>query len=329
MSYWLYEHVVQDNDSRAPHWALQSTLNWIKALNYEIAAEHGQSTIDQYVSCQKIFRQNCKSKGVNLSIAKVFEPLFHSLTFCNSLISINRTCHNLPWVFPSAVVSWYYCYYNAMRAILCANNQEASENHSSVIKSLNSGMRKHLPYPLNMVAKHVKDETYTVELPSYPEIQNYDLVKPFVEDRDIARAMLVKYLSGTASYETERTKENILKNKKTVFKDFRTKEAREQRNSQLQKEINFLHCAFRYRGKANYRDAIYITYGRKEPLLKGTFTKDLASTAKFAFLCALAYAEYQLGKNRVKFFLNDLHANLRGITEETDEEAFWKDIVID
>lgn len=323
MSYWLYENVIQVDDARAPQWALQSTLNWMKALNYEINREHGESPDSQLDSCRKVFASRCRSKGVTLPMAEIFEPLFHSLTFCTSLITINRSTSKQPWIYPSAVISWYYSYYNAFRSMLCANNQNIADTHTSVIKCLNSGLRKCLPHPLNMIATRINGENYQSSLPDYPSAVSFDLVKSFNGTPENAQGMIVQYLSGTTKYEADKTKDSILKSNRVNFTNFRTKEAREQRDRQLQSEINFMHCAFRYRGKANYRDAIFITYGQRDFSTDTTFVSDLATTACFAFIAALAFAEYQVGRKKVRSFLDDLRTNFRGIANAEKEEVFW------
>lgn len=90
--------------------------------------------------------------------------------------------------------------------------------------------------------------------------------------------------------------------------------AREERNRKLQKEIGFLHCAFRYRGKANYRDAIYLTYGTREPSAMPNFLEDLAATSKFFVVLALSFAEQQYNTAEVVTFLADVRQHLRGIS---------------
>jgi hypothetical protein len=88
-----------------------------------------------------------------------------------------------------------------------------------------------------------------------------------------------------------------------------------------------MHCAFRYRGKANYRDAIYISYGSRELLHRDEFLRALATSSKFIFVCALAFARVRLGQDISQKFLTDLHSNLRDIDTARQEELFWKNIL--
>ena len=89
----------------------------------------------------------------------------------------------------------------------------------------------------------------------------------YPESHDSAFGACISYLKGTAKWEKEILEERMKKDKE--FKslgvsNFRKKVAREYRDRKLQgKGTAFLHQAFRFRGKANYRDAIYLSYGKE------------------------------------------------------------------
>jgi hypothetical protein len=141
--------------------------------------------------------------------------------------------------------------------------------------------------------------------------------------------MLLTYLKGTAAWEVDKKKEELKKRDK--FKDFRGKEARGKRNQQLQKnlpEINFLHCASRYRGKANYRDSIFLTYGQDDSRISLDFLEALETTARFAFLCGLAYSERRIGKFYTKDFLVDVSLHFRGQTHASQREKIWDGVLL-
>jgi hypothetical protein len=154
------------------------------------------------------------------------------------------------------------------------------------------------------------------------------LLRSFTPDRQIAQGMLLQYLSGTSNYEADKTKRALLKQHKGRFGDFRTKAAREIRDSALQDTINFLHCAFRYRGKANYRDAIYIAYGAKGMPAEEEFRLARTTTAQFASICAIAYIKVQTGKKNLTSFLEDLRVNFRGFENLEGSEKFWAELQV-
>lgn len=187
------------------------------------------------------------------ALAPIFGPLFHSLTFAVTLTSIVETQTCRPWIFPSGIISWYYATYNAFRSIVEASGTEAPDNHTGLQKCLlGTNIRPKLPYPFDMVAMYERNEDYRIELPSNPTVTTTSLDQTFTQSRPQTQGMLLTYLKGTAAWEVDKKKEELKKRDK--FKNFRGKEARGKRNQQLQKnlpEINFLHCASRYRGKAN------------------------------------------------------------------------------
>ena len=80
-----------------------------------------------------------------------------------------------------------------------------------------------------------------------------------------AHGALCSYLKGTCEYRQLEVEGSVRKSRE--FRDlgvdnFRTRAARELRDVALNREsVNFLVQAFRYRGKVNYRDAIYLSYG--------------------------------------------------------------------
>lgn len=323
---WLYEQMKTKKKDINPMFSMQSTLNWMIALDFEIKSEHGDTIEEQIESCRNIFK-HIKTRNGEMDLTPIFGPMFHSLTFSVNLISIsNSECK--PWMFPSAIIIWYYAIYNAFKSILASFDGRETDTHSSMIRSLDDcGIRDKLPHPFNMIAKRVQDENYSVQLPSYPEIGqsiSNALARSFDNTVEMARSMILEYLNGTCKYECDRIKDEILKKKK--FDNFRTKIAREYRDSRLHEEINFLNCAFRYRGKANYRDAIFLTYGDDDIRLNNTFINSLRNVSIFSFICAFTYAEKRIGKRKTNEFLEDIKNNFRGQSIATEGELFWREV---
>jgi len=109
--------------------------------------------------------------------------------------------------------------------------------------------------------------------------------------------------------------------------NIRTKAARQERDKRLLSEVGFLYCAYRYRVKANYRDAIYLTYGEPPPAFFSQFTGHLAATARFGAIYALAVAERRVGAKPVKLFVRDLTDNLWGMAAAEPSELFWQQVL--
>ena len=320
---WLYDQVVAEQGDRTPYFSEQSALNWMRALSFEISRENGENSREQFQSCRAALHRQAKPAQRTLSLASVFEPLFGAVT---NAMSLSRLALDpAPFHRPSAVVTWYYAVYGAVRAMFAAAGQVVGDHHSVAMKAFASVLRTRLPHPLNMYARHLKQEEYAVVLPAYPNVASMNISGAFDPSAKTSQGMLLEYLSGTARWYTGRTKEQL--RKRRGISDFRKKVDREARDQALQKDIAFLHCAFRYRTKANYRDAIYLTYGAREFTVASAFAEDLAVVARFAVLCAFAFCEWLVGQEQLQSFLVDLDQNIRGINQSKPMEAFWREIV--
>ena len=136
--------------------------------------------------------------------------------------------------------------------------------------------------------------------------------------------MLLGYLSGTAAYYADEAKERIRAEGK--YQVFRTQEAKAVRDKRLLAEIGFLHCAYRYRGKANYRDAVYLTYGSTVPPESAEFIEDLAIVSRFYFLCAVAFTKRRVGAELIQEFSADLARNVRSLDKDDPQMYFWEGV---
>lgn len=154
-NYWLHDLVKQEKPSWDPARAMQSSVNWMRSLSFEIIQEHGSSNAEQIRSCQLHFDGCIQEKRLETQPAHVWGPLFHSLTFSLALGSLCEKGANSPWILPSGIIMNYYASYNAFLVILAAQNDFKGDTHSRAISSLNS-IRKFLPHPLNMVALRKK-----------------------------------------------------------------------------------------------------------------------------------------------------------------------------
>lgn len=326
--YWLYDQITESRDDREPRLALLSTVNWARVVAFEIVQEHGSSPKQQFESSLKNIRANFQGGGETLGNAAIFEPLFASLNFALSVASLSDQSNAAlikPWLIPSTIVSWYYAIYNSFKAIYAACNIKAPDTHSGAIKTLSNTIVKKMPHPFNMQAEWVKNEEFTKVLPSiHGETQGGQLISEFDGSRACAQKMLIGYLSGTTKREVDIAKERIAN--KNSFPSFRAKEARAIRDKELEKmKINFLSCAYRYRGKANYRDAIYISYGVNDINQQADFLGSLATSGKFAFINALAVASFRLKNGEASKFLRDVDSNMRGL--DSSNIRFWDGLI--
>lgn len=322
MSHWLYEQISKDDDDRKPGFSVRAITNWFRALRYEIGNAHGKSVSEQVDSCRKFYK-NDKASPTNASSlsSELFEHLFFSVIYCMTLDRFGSELRDTAWISPTAIVDWYYAVYFSMRAMLPVFGHKIPEDHSKTARFVTSTFRTHLPYPFDMFARRAKGENYEVYL-NGTQPQHYDLSR-IIYDNFMAQGMLAQYLSGTATWYVERTKQSILADKNLHITNFRSKTAKSIRDSRLISEIGFMHCAYRQRTKANYRDAIYLSYDYGENVYLDTFIYTLSTSAKFASIAAIACIENYVGRKAVKSFVQDLNINIRGVDAAKKSERYW------
>ena len=152
------------------------------------------------------------------------------------------------------------------------------------------------------------------EVAAYRGSNVYDL-NQYAENDDEAWGAVVSYLKGTWDYEKWRVEERVRTNRE--FKalgvdNFRTKAARELRDAQLAKNgVNYLIQAFRYRGKANYRDSIFLSYGDDNSEKIGMFVQDLEKVSRAFQRMAAFYLSQRVERGTWSEFIADLKVNSR------------------
>jgi hypothetical protein len=224
------------------------------------------------------------------------------------------------WVYPGAIVWWYYALYHAVRSMLAAFDGREPDTHRDVVASTNELTDK-LPHPFNMVAAHGSGEEYSVTLPNYSHARRHDLITRFDGTRSAAQGILLTYLNGTAGWVVGNVKDRL--KQQHNLQDFRTTRARQLRDERLPVKVNILNCVYRFRGKANYRDGLFLSYGDPHNWLTPSFLSDLFTIASFGFVCAFAYAERRIGRNFAADFLNDSRTYFRGLDSTVGVECFW------
>ena len=77
------------------------------------------------------------------------------------------------------------------------------------------------------------------------------------------------------------------------------------------KSLGFLHQAFRYRGKANYRDALFLTYGSSVGGTLSGFIEDLELVLTGFIVMAGAFCGRRIGPTLWQPFIADLSTQLQ------------------
>lgn len=246
-----------------------------------------------------------------------FERLLMGIHNHAAIVSVNAHIVDRYNVVRMAIVAWYYAIYGGAGAMVLATSGSAPPDHSKLVRAWHSDVVAHDlavgPFGIaleTIVERDVKDEILRRNAgPTHP----LHVVPTSTVD---ASSALYAYLSGTAQYERDRAQEALRANDKD-FKalgvaDFRKKAARAIRDARFaKKKVNFVGQAFRYRGKANYRDSIFLSYGVDYGIGISRFTADLEIVSSAFLRMAAAYVRRRVTKESWGLFVDDLHSNGR------------------
>ena len=322
--------LLTEGGKRKPEFARHATLNWAAALAFEIEQEYGPTPAQQYRACVDHFASKGLDGGASANKSMV-EPLLLSLTNAMALCTLSEavSLQGRAWMMPSASVTWYYATYMAVRSMLASIGlQDIPETHRGTTKSFDASLRRILPHPVNVVSIHRRAEDYRLVLEAYPEEKaGCNLADAHEGTRGHARGMLLGYISGTTKREVDIIKARL--RKKNEWEIFRTKVARHASDEALSgTSFNFLNCAFRFRGKANYRDAAFLVLGPEDGKSSSKFVTDLAVSSQFMFTCALALFRTKSGKRAAREFISDAATRMRGVSSLSEGERFWIDLPV-
>lgn len=310
----LYKRIIEQGTINEPEgkpdpqFALPSTVNWMRSLKL-LLTERGvdfQSASHAYAAFGK--------RGMdNLVQNTILEQLFLSL---HHLSALNK----MKDLRPAAdfcrigILAWYYGISNAASAMIAAQNGSFQEDHAGTARIWDAEIAARnlaLP-PFDWRVSSLIEATYKAELDVYRGQSTGNLlIAPMSSSQ--ARGAACAYLSGSAKWYAWKATEDVRKTsefKQLNVDNFRTKAARELRDRRLAgRSIGFIHQAFRYRGKANYREALFLAYGRGiEPTIH-EFLLDQTEVLKSFVAMAGAFASRKLGRDVWNEFVADVEAN--------------------
>lgn len=311
MSEWLLQRLFQAKDQATPRFAFQGTVNWIRGLSIivDLPFFSDKAIADHYSSVQR--RHPVDREADTL----VMENALLALHNISSLDSMNIAANKYD-IVRSAIISWYYTIYYFCSAMTLAASGTNVESHTGTARIWQADIvnRKLAIGPFGL---SVKDLTSYAVKTTINLLRNGNVAK--LPDRPNneyeAWGAIYSYLDGTADYEKWRIEEDLKKSKE--FKqlnvtDFRKKEARTLRDSRLSGAmVNFLIQAFRFRGKANYRDSIYLSYGDNGTEAINQFIADLENVARKFTRMASFYILRRIERGAWEAFISDLETNIR------------------
>lgn len=285
--------------------ALPSTLNWMRAKAILVVDR------DLTFGAARTFYQRIQRKVLTeRQLNSVFEQLLFSLNQIAALQGL-ASVPNKADVARVGIVTWYYGVYGAASAMIAAADGSFPDTHATTAHQ----------WDRQFVASKLAMEPFSDRISS---LVSSDVDAELATPRSRGRHSLTsvptsveqawgchaEYLSGTASWEQWNVEQRVRRSpefKALAVENFRTKAARALRDQTFgKKSISFLHEASRYRGKANYRDAIYLAYGKSVPKLAEGFIDDLLSVLAAFSAMAAAYCSIRMGRDKWEAFMDDL-----------------------
>lgn len=285
--------------------ALPSTINWMRALAI-LVKELNLSFSTAVRAYGAVQRRSMPDRDLNT----VCEQMLFTLNQLASLRAIANV-ENKADVARIGIMAWYYGVYGAASAIIAAGDGSFPDTHAATAQQWDrqfsaTGLALE---PFGDRLSSLRADAVSRDLAPIRARGKHSLtVTP--TDPEQAWGCHAEYLAGTAKWEQWNIQERVRESKdfKALGVDsFRSVAARQLRDVAFDRRgIAFLHQASRYRGKANYRDAIYLAYGRSVPSLLEGFIDDLAAVLSAFGAMSAAYVSKRIGRQAWNAFLDDL-----------------------
>jgi uncharacterized protein (UPF0332 family) len=216
----------------------------------------------------------------------------------------------------SAIVAWYYCVYECSSAMVLAQSGDSAEEHRTTARLWHRHIAQQglLCAPFSLYLDTLVTTNVHQAIQTYRAGNPHDLSTKPTSDAE-ALGATISYLNGTADFERDRAEKKIRDSKE--FKalgvsNFRTSAARTLRDKEFAKGfVNFPIQAFRYRGKANYRDSIYLSYGANWKDTVEQLSVDLEAVAQGFFRSASALVKCRTERGTWDDFAADIKANFK------------------
>ena len=311
MTQWLYQRFREEGVRTRPSYSLLGAANWVNALSVLCPED---SFSDEALSL--FYKGKVSRRKVNrTSDTVVFEQMlmgFHQLSALHRISALSGNPYDL---IRTAIITWYYGIYYAGSAMIAAQDGSHQDDHTGTARAWDSQIASQnyavFPFSLRtttLIKKHYGQEIDRLQPDPDPA---YNLLLP-AQTEEQAFLICLSHLRGTADWRREH-EEFVVKRSKEFKQlgcsNFRKREAQKIRDRHLEKKtLGFLHQCFRYRGKANYRDAMYLSYGCQNKRIH-TLDDDLYSTLCSFIRMASHYCARRVEKETWSQFVNDIESN--------------------
>ena len=312
MSQWLLNRLQElSSETLQPQFAFQGATNWLRSLS--MLTEHESETSSKiknlYEATKK--RENCKELDT-----KVFENIHFAFQNIAALNALNNDVEFKYDICNSAIVSWQDAIVFSAKAMISAHYEEAYvlDDLKIVNKLWQEAIVENelIISPFNLFLPTLIKKEADGLIKSYRGANSYNLDYP-PRNEAMALGGIYSYLKGTHGYELWK-EENHIKDtdgfKSLGVDNFRKKVAQEYRDSILSKScVNFLVQAERFRGKSNYRDSLFLTYGENNSELLNQFISDLLAVSTVFLKCAVTYCSKRVEAGTWDAFVEDIEEN--------------------
>jgi uncharacterized protein (UPF0332 family) len=322
MAEFLYERITKGRPASTgtlaepdgtpePRFALQGTVNWMRGLAIVVSDEG-----INWAYAQRFYRSKNVQRNTGLpepAANTVFEQLLMSLHHLSALRAMAAAGSDLDLV-RVAVMTWYYGVYCAASAMIAAKDGSQQQDHAGTANQWDRQFaeRNLVPTPFDYRLSTLVQSAAESEIAAFKVDRDYRLtVRP--ASRSDANAACVAYLSGTRGYRQWQIEEELKSRDlpRAGFTDFRSKAARALRDGRLAgKGLGFIHQAFRYRGKANYRDALFFAAQSGLATLISGYINDLESVLHAFVSTAGAFCACRLNSADWQSFVDDMNQHL-------------------
>jgi hypothetical protein len=288
-----------------PCFALPSTVNWMRALSI-LVQERGLN----YGSASSFYSKVQKRVATVKQENTIFEQLLFAVHQLSALDALRASASKAD-VARVGIVGWYYGIYSAASAMIAAQDGNIQDDHTGTATTwdrqfvANNKVMEPFCYRLSTLVK----KNFDVEVATLRAGNGFLLTEKATNATE-AYGACCSYLSGSADWWKWKAEQSLKASrdfKALNVSNFRTKAARTLRDARLAgKSTAFLHQAFRYRGKANYREALFLGYGKNTETLLDGYPDDLVIVLRGFVAMAGAFVAKRIGQPLWDEFLDDL-----------------------
>lgn len=322
---FLYDRIVkgatitEPDGVPDPDFALPSTIHWMRAL--AILVRGSQLN---FKKASQFYIGNNVGRAVSLTEAQqntIMEQLFFSIHQLSALCALeNINCKSD--ISRIGLITWYYGIYYAASAMLTAQDGSFFDDHSGTAVAWDKQLapKNIIMSPFNLRVSSLVAKDTELELLKLRGAHNFSVNKKPHNETE-AFGACCSYFSGSIKWYRDKVEKEIKESrefKELGVDNFRTKSARTLRDTKLAKKtVCFLHQAMRYRGKANYREALFLGYsgrfmgyGAQDlEILLSEYPSDLKVVLTGFIAMAGAFVSRRLGKDLWLKFYQDVEEN--------------------